>query len=189
MGVDPGMACTGIAVITMPELVPPRPKLELVKLKLVRTEKASKKVLRETRMTGDDQRRLRDVWNALQGLYDEYRPVVIGVEAYTPWVGRMGGNAWKVALSYQLVCCFGWHVGVEPFVFLPGDLKRIFVGQKGASKGDVAAAIAEKVVGVREQVADIAKTMQEHVTDAIAHAYLAAEELVRMRQMLHLGNE
>jgi len=181
IGVDPGLATTGVAVLQLPDL-------RVIDLRLVKTEKASKKELRSTRMTGDDQRRLRELWDALTLVADRYQPVMaMGIEAYTPWAGRQGGNAWKVGLAYQTACCFCWARRITPFVFTPGDLKRVFAGRKNASKGDVGVAVTELVVGASEKLNGIVPSQQEHVTDALAHAYLAAEEWIRLRDMFLVG--
>lgn len=180
MGVDPGLAKIGVAVIqqTMGQSV------RLVRLDLLQTKKATKKELRHTRMVSDDQRRLRELFDGLNSIRTELNraPVALGVEAWTPFPGKMGGNAWKTALGYQTVVVFGWSQGWNVMPFHSGDLKRCFLGKQGGTKDEVAQAMFQKVEGLEEAVQKLAKGHREHVTDAAGHAYLALVELYRIRQ-------
>lgn len=155
-----------------------------------KTRKAKGKMAARLRIADDDQHRLRQQWDALHVLGEMMAEVgspiqAVGMEAYTPFQAR-GGNAWKSALSYQVAAAFAWSVGVEPMVFTPGDLKRLFTGQASASKGDVGAAIQTKVAGLGDLLAQQLKGDLEHLTDAAAHGYLALVEIARISTMVGL---
>jgi orotidine-5'-phosphate decarboxylase len=164
MGVDPGMANVGITVI---KLVDPMSPPQAMEARVLHTEKASKKELRSTRMAGDDQRRMLEQWRALGELADQYKPlVVLGVEAYSPWAGRMGGNAWKVGLAYQLVCCFAWSRGVQPFVFTSGDLKRIMTPARAIAAGADYLVVGRPVMEAADPKAS-AEAIQAEIAQAL----------------------
>jgi Holliday junction resolvasome RuvABC endonuclease subunit len=108
--------------------------------------------------------------------------MAVGVESYVPY--RAAGSGWKAALAYQLVCCLAWDWGVAAMPFTPGDLKRAFAGRLKATKGDVIEAMGQKLVSFAAQLEGIAKGHHEHVADAAGHAYLALEEVYKVRGML-----
>jgi len=179
LGIDPGMASMGLAVVCRSaEGVD-----KVLDGKVIETKKATKKELRNLRMCVDDQRRMRLLSDASEELIKKYNPHVIGIEAYAPTIGRMGGNAWKVGNVMQAMVCLSWNYGYEPLIFLASDLKRTFLGKSSGSKLEVEEVLREKVLGVGDILARFPKTKQEHVTDAIGHAVLALTELEKMRRM------
>jgi Holliday junction resolvasome RuvABC endonuclease subunit len=180
LGVDPGFANMGAAVVEQPMR---GGKITIIALKVLETKKASRKVLSMFRVAGDDQRRLKEQWELLTGMLTVSGCTAVGVESYAPWPGQMGGNAWKVGLSYQVVCAAAWYIGVEPFVFMPSDLKREFCHDKKASKEQVGAALAAMVEGLRRALIGIPLRLREHATDAVGHAVLALLEQRRLRSM------
>lgn len=180
MGIDPGFAHLGLAVVTRQK---PGDPLRLVTLEVVETSKAPKKAMRDLRVAADDQRRLRHFWNRLESVIAAYLPQAIGVESYAPWPGQMGGNAWKVALAYQLSVCVGWAHGVLPMTFRPDDLKRRLLGKNAGTKGEVEQGLCAEVTGLRDALDALPKTKREHAADAVGHALLAIEEAARMRAM------
>jgi hypothetical protein len=118
-------------------------------------------------------------------------PFLVGVEAYRPFKGRMGGNAWKSAVGYGLASGFARARGWPLHVFLPDDLKRAFGlgGRKipgtnqrvKVSKREVEVAVCRKVDGLAELLDKLPKAQREHAADAAGHAYLV---LVRHTQLL-----
>ena len=180
LGVDPGFANLGLAVVMRPK---PEAPLRLVTLEVVETSKAPKKAMRDLRVAADDQRRLRHFWNRLELVIAAYLPQAIGVESYAPWPGQMGGNAWKVALAYQLSVCAGWAHGILPMVFRPDDLKRRLLGKNAGTKVAVEDVLRTLVMGFGEALDKLPKTKREHAADAVGHALLAIEEAARMRAM------
>lgn len=177
LGVDPGFANTGLAVVE----VSPTPKL--IALRFLETSKSSKKAMRDIRVSADDQRRLRSIWDALSETIEQYHPNAIGVESYALFPGQLGGNSWKVALAYQLSVCVGWKYGVLPMVFRPDDLKRRFLGKNAGTKLAVEDVLKVLVLGFKDALLEFPKTKREHVTDAVGHAVLALEESAKMRAM------
>jgi Holliday junction resolvasome RuvABC endonuclease subunit len=179
MGIDPGFASLGMAVLERT----PQGKVRLLAVRVLETKKGSKKAMRDLRVAADDQRRLREFWEGLQRYLTEFSPKAMGVESYAPWPGQMGGNAWKVAFAYQMAVCAGWAHGLLPMTFRPDDLKRRLLGKNSGTKGDVEKALASQVEGFTEALEAISKTKREHAADAVGHAYLAMEEVEKMRAM------
>jgi Holliday junction resolvasome RuvABC endonuclease subunit len=179
MGVDPGLASTGVAILEKS----PNQKPICRELNVVRTKKADKKDRRGLRVTADDSRRLREVWNGLTDMTQVWQPQVLAFEVYSPY-GAQGGSAWKTARVEGAIQMFGLERGMLVLPFLPMDLKRGFCGRANASKQDVLFALAQKVENLEQMVQTFSKTLREHVADAAGHAYLAFEEVYRMRAML-----
>lgn len=181
MGVDPGLASTGIAILEKRA----NQKPVCLELNVVRTKKADKKDRRGLRVTADDSRRLREIWNGLAAMTQAWQPQALAFEVYSPYRAQ-GGTAWKAARIEGAVQMFGLEREMLVLPFLPQDLKRGFCGRVNASKEDVQNALAAKVENLDQMVNRFSKTLREHVTDAAGHAYLAFEEIFRMRSMLGL---
>ena len=179
MGVDPGVAATGVAVLAKTEASAPICQ----RLELIQTKKADKKDRRGLRVTADDARRLREVWNGLAPIAEEYRPQALAFEVYSPYQAQ-GGNAWKAARIEGAVQMFGLERGMLVLPFLPQDLKRGFCAALNASKGDVQEALIQKIERMSDELERFPKGKREHLADAAGHAYLAFEEMIRMRAML-----
>jgi len=188
MGVDPGLGMTGVAVLRQVQGKKPT----VMELAVVATEKAEKKARHNLRVATDDKRRFTEIWGKLSGIAEKYPLDAIAVEVYSPWQRKCKGKAagggfataWKTATVYGLGLGFGFSRGLLVFPFLPMDLKKGIVGKKGASKEDVKQALFEKVAFLGEHLNTLAKSKHEHVTDAVAHAYLGICEMHTMRQML-----
>lgn len=180
MGVDPGFASSGVAIVAQDGDNHP----ELLHLEVVRTKETPKKEMRNLRVSADDQRRMRELWDKLDELHHVYQPTMVAVETYAPFKGKMGGNAWKGAMVYALVSGFGYANGLVVLPFLPVDLKRGLCGKVSATKAEVEAAVGQKVRGFAEAIAKVPKTQQEHPSDATAHAYLALKEAEQLRQRM-----
>jgi Holliday junction resolvasome RuvABC endonuclease subunit len=179
MGVDPGMASTGVVILTKAE--GEKPICQHVEV--IRTKKAEKKDRRGLRVTADDSRRMREIWNGLADVHQAHRPQALAFEVYTPYRAQ-GGTAWKAARIEGAVQMFGLERQMLVLPFLPQDLKRNFCGKLGASKQEVQDAMALKVESLEAMMLRLPKTIREHVADAAGHAYLAFEEIYRMRSMM-----
>jgi len=176
-GIDPGFASLGIAILEKDA----EGEIQLLFLKVLETQKGNKKAMRDLRVAADDQRRLKIYWDGVQDAITNYRPHAFGVESYAPWPGQMGGNAWKVAFAFQLAVCAGWAQGLAPLIFRPDDLKRRLLGKNSGTKGEIETALCSKIAGMKEILDKIPKTKREHAADAVGHAYLAMEEVEKMR--------
>lgn len=187
MGVDPGWANMGIVVLEQTIGGP----VKCLLAKHIKTESENKKA--KIRVSVDDARRLKEIWYAIALAAEEAGPIqAISAEAYAPFKGRMGGNAWKSAMGYAVVHCYGFSQNILVHPGLPSDLKRGFGLSKSASKDEVGDALQAKIEGLREilyaprkvggSLLNIPEGSHEHVTDAAGHAFLGLMDIYKLRQ-------
>lgn len=182
LGVDPGWANTGWAIVERPfdTLVGPS---HCIALGVVRTKKADKKVMRNLRVSADDQRRLAEWHQEMVRVILEYQPRVLAYEVYQPFSNRLGGNAWKTARMEGAVQLLGLERRLAVMPFLPVDLKKGFTGGRSASKEEIFDAVAQRVYGFGTLASTRRKGDLEHIGDAAGHAELAFTEVQGMRQL------
>lgn len=178
VGVDPGFAAMGIAVLEKREDGIPK----VLDLQVAETKKANKKAMRVMRVTADDQRRTKELYFALASVVERYNPHAIAYEVYSPF-GPQGGNAWKAARIEGMVQAVAFTRDLLLLPFIPQDLKMHIVGKVKASKADVQKHIIGRVHGLPKALQAIKATNQEHVADAAGYAYLAYAEMFEMRRM------
>jgi Holliday junction resolvasome RuvABC endonuclease subunit len=179
MGVDPGLASLGVAVIEQRAT-----EVAALAATVLRTKKASQKMLRDLRVSADDQRRLGELWDGLVTTVTTHRPRGLAIEGYAPQPGRGGAGGWKSAVVYGVVYGLGRAHDCTVLPFWPGDLKRKLAGKASASKDEVAAVVLGEVAGLAELLRGIPRTQREHVTDAAGHALLGLREMQAMRRMM-----
>lgn len=181
MGVDPGLELTGVAVIRT------APALEIVHAELIKTKKADKKERRHVRVTNDDLKRYNEIFKRLLDLIDEFSVGILGVEAYTAGRPGISSAGAKTAIIYGGIVALGASRDLFVVPFLPSDLKRKFCGKQSGSKNDVAAGVAQEVVGFEDARVSFAKTKREHISDAAAVAVLAVDEVLEVMKILGIG--
>lgn len=179
MGVDPGFASMGVAILEKPTTGP----IAVRMARVLESKKAPKETLRLIRVASDDQRRLREFWVELHEIMEEYKPRALAIEQWRPFPGQMGGNAWKVGQACQVAQCVAWQREMSQFSFLPSDIKRRFLGKQAGDKNRVGYAILQAVEGLAPMLFSMAKGKHEHVYDAVGLAYLALEELERIKSL------
>jgi Holliday junction resolvasome RuvABC endonuclease subunit len=177
MGVDPGFATMGLAILE--QKMGERPRVLCLSVATTAKEK-KRKGLKAGRVSVDDQRRITELWMALDDTVKLVaRPFVFAVEAYRPFKGKGGGNAWKSAIGYGVASAYARAQGWPCMAYLPDDLKRAFMAQRSASKEEVEAALCLKIDGLREELDKIKMDQREHASDAAGHAYLALVEVMK----------
>lgn len=179
LGVDPGFASMGVAVLEQSA-----GRVRALAADVLRTQKAPRKALRDLRVASDDLRRLRVFWDGLAALAKAHAPQVLAVETYAPQPGRAGRNGWKAALTYGLVVGFGFAHGLSVMPFTPSDLKRQLARKAGASKQDVAEVVFGQVDDLEPLLRHLPASQHEHATDAAGHAVLGMREMVTLRRMM-----
>lgn len=179
LGVDPGLAKTGITFLERVGRAKPR-VLEVIVLE---TSPAKKKGSNTLRVTIDDQRRYKEIYTGMSALCQKYNPFAVGVEAYL--IGQQAASsAWKTAVVYGGILYYAYSQNMFVAPFLPLDLKRRFAGKKGASKLDVADGLYPLVTGLEDMISVLPKTKREHAVDAAGHAFLVFEEIDKTRELL-----
>lgn len=179
MGVDPGLAKTGVVFLERRGKEKPR----ALAVHVVETKPGKKKGSNTLRVTIDDQRRYKEVYTAIDSMCIDYTPFAVGVEAYL--IGQMAASsAWKTAVVYGGILYYAYANNMFVAPFLPLDLKRRFVGKQSASKLDVANGLFPLVDGLETMISVVPKTKREHVVDAAGHAFLVFEEIDKTRELL-----
>ncbi len=84
LGIDPGLASTGIGCVDRTA----DGQYVSRGVRLSRTEPARGKQFTRARTSEDDQRRVREHWNAVQSAIETIRPSVVGIENYTVYEPR-----------------------------------------------------------------------------------------------------
>jgi Holliday junction resolvasome RuvABC endonuclease subunit len=179
MGIDPGFASMGVAVIGRSNA---GARIQLLHLGTVSTAKATKKARVNLRATNDDQRRYDEIYDAIEALRQRYRPTAVGVEAYHPYVEAATG--WKTAVVYGGIIFWARASNIYCAPYIPQDLKRRFCGNQSGSKLAVASVVMQLIVGAPEAYLATNKTQREHVGDALGHAVLVLEEIDRVRKIV-----
>jgi Holliday junction resolvasome RuvABC endonuclease subunit len=169
LGVDPGMANTGLSVV--------RRTLQggyvIEQTALVQSTPGKKAV----RKADDDFRRLELIHKALQELIGRWSPQVIAIETYTPLMGMQGGSAWKTSMVYGMVMGVAISNSRRVVSQTPKDIKAAFTLGKAKGKGDVQAMLLRLVPGLQEHLGKVCAGKREHMADATAHAMLALDRL------------
>lgn len=186
VGIDPGWANQGMVALRQTQ----GEQIQLVGVSLLETEKDKSAKAKHLRVSIDDGRRLRELWEGMDAFVTPLGSVnSIGVEAYAPFKAQ-GGNSWKSSMAYALVHGYAHHRDILVQPALPLDLKKSFGLAKGASKAEIGEALFQKIPALHEALLEkvkgrlrYAEGKWEHLTDAAGHAYLALLEIYRMRKL------
>ena len=181
MGVDAGLASTGVSIVT--KVGNNRP--QVLHTELIQTKQADKKQRNMLRGAVDDQRRYREIYTTLENISRVFSIQAVGLEAYHVY-GARAGNAWKTVAVFGGVIFWGFMKGMYVGVFTPADLKHTFCSKASASKMEVQKALPVFIDGFDIRIREYAKGKQEHITDATGHAYLILQEVVNNRILLGL---
>lgn len=176
LGVDPGLAHMGVAVVETVEGELPR----VLDAYVVGTKKTTSK---SRKVVDDDIDRMNLLWLNLHESAHEFQPNCVGIETYTvfkPGQGGQGkGAGWKALYAFAMAAAIGFEHKIDVFSFRPSDMKRQITGVVTASKDDVEDAVRAKVQNLDEFLSLIPSNNREHAADAVGHALCA---LTRMQK-------
>lgn len=164
VGIDPGFANFGWAVLDFPEAAPP----EICAAGVIRT---TRRQGRET-VSESNAKRCGEIAERLCQIMDDWRPWIIGTEAQS-WTRRHKADV-QVAQAFGVIFALA---GMDscPVVHLPPqEVKMRACGKKSASKAEVQAALAERLRFYHKTVGEIPKSHREHAADAVAVALAAS---------------
>lgn len=164
LGIDPGFANFGWAVLDFPEAAPP----EICAAGVIRT---SRRQGRET-ASESNAKRCGEIAERLCMVMDDWRPWIIGTEAQS-WTRRHKADT-QVAQAFGVLFALAGMDGCPVVHLPPQGVKMVAAGSKRASKADVQAALAERLRFYQKTIGQIPKSFREHAADAAAVA-LAAE--------------
>lgn len=185
LGIDPGFANVGVAVLKIGKLADARRRLgggfefEVLSTDVLRTSKSDKNV--KIYVADDNIRRLREMLSSVCSVIDEHEPIAICAEAMS--FPRNASSAAKMALFWGGLVAVAHERDIPLYSATPQQIKIALCGNKAATKDDIAAAVtkhAAKPVPMK-----LARTKQEHAYDAIGAALtcLGSDELRLARKL------
>lgn len=181
LGLDPGLANLGIAVV---ELVGGGDKL--VHLDVMRTEKSAKK--RDVLASDDNLRRAREVSVRLMSVFTTYKIAAICAESMS--FPRSSSAAAKMAMCWGAAAMLVAQNDIPLVQASPQEIKQTVCGRKDASKEDVEAAVRARYPNAHGlfsgRAPPIAPSYREHAYDAAAAimtALVKSEAVRAIRKM------
>lgn len=181
-GVDPGFAGQGVAVLeqTSADAIP-----EVLFASSTKTEKRAGKKRKDLRVSADDQRRFKELWESLESARRAItKPInALCIEVYSPYKEATGVAA-KTGAAYGGATYWGLSQGYVIIPAVPQDVKRGVCGKVSASKMEVQERIVGLVPSLAPYLERTLKTQREHLADAAAHAYVGLKEMWELRRML-----
>lgn len=167
IGIDPGLASLGCAVLDVVPGAPPA----LLSLSVYTTQKADKR--RHLRAAEDESDRARELYRRLRSVVAVYRPEILAVEACAFPFGRS---------RFSVVSALGRVRGlIDALVednrlalveLTAQEVKRLAAGSKSATKDEVVCAV-ERLLPDAEWPPQ--RTLVEHAADAAAVAWCALQ--------------
>lgn len=170
LGVDPGLAHCGLAVVSETN----EGNLRILHCDVINTTKDS--TTAGLKVCDDDTRRLVTIQRAVMAAICEYKPTLVGLETYTPLAGKQGNGAFKVATVYGSVHALATSANRPVYSATPQDVRLAFLGSRSGTKEDVQEALKKHCSGIDKAIEKFNKSLREHVVDAIAHAVLALDK-------------
>lgn len=174
LGIDPGFASIGLAVVSIGATD------SVVKaLKLVKTEKASKKA--GTYVSDDNVKRTQEITRALVSVLRDNDIKVICAEAMS--FPRNSSAAAKMSLCWGALAATAEMLNIPIIQVSPQQAKVALCGRKDASKEDVQQALKDRfrVQNLDTLACDIPKSQREHPFDGLCAAVACNEsQLIKM---------
>lgn len=180
LGVDPGLANMGLAVVSLEGS-----SESVVHVEVITTEKSSKKT--DVRQSSDLVRRGRLISAGVASVVSAYCPVVIAVEAMS--FPRNASSAAKTALSWGVLCFVSETYNIPMVQASPQEIKKVLCGTAKASKKEVQESLERRYSGAfLSFLARYPKVRHEHGFDAVG-AVVACLDSECIRMARGLNNE
>lgn len=179
LGVDPGFASMGMAVLRL------SPSGDMpVYMTVFRTRKSDRK--RRVLSADDDFRRACELANFARHAFASYQPVAVCSEAMS--YPRNSASAAKIGMSIGIVAALATQHGLPCLQISPQALKQRLCGNKSAAKAAVLASLAARYpeADFDSLLRHLPATEMEHAWDALGSvvACLDSTELRTVRKML-----
>ena len=163
LGIDPGFANFGWAVVQFEKAQPPR----LLASGVIRTDARAGRLT----VSESNAQRCGQIADALVDIMDNWRPWIIGTEAQS-WTRRHKADV-QVAQAFGIIFALAGVDGC-PVVHLPPQVvKQKICGVKSATKQQIQDALADRLVDYGPTIGQIPKTTRHHAADAAAVALAA----------------
>lgn len=179
IGIDPGFAALGVAVV---RLLPDGE--EVLALELIRTEK--EKAKRKVLAADDNVRRAREAARELMTLWEQHDVVAIAAESMS--FTRHASVSQKMGMTWGVIASLAEVYELPIVQASPQRVKDAVCGSKTASKEDVEAALKARYPEAAPLFAG-PNGQREHVWDALAAVVAALEsDVVRMARHLSVAS-
>lgn len=175
IGIDPGFANFGWAVVTLSQLRGPRAEMAGV----ICTEKASKK--QNTYATDDNIRRAREISRFMSELIEAFEVRALCAESMS--FPRNASVASKMAMSWGVIAAQADRFQLPVVSMSPQAIKLGVAASKTATKDDVARGVTARLEAIAFSLRDVAPSKREHGYDAAA-SVLAARDSDVLRTLL-----
>ena len=177
LGIDPGWASLGWGLL---DLGSPRPRC--LGAGVIRT-----KVNPKANRCDDNVERCAVIHDALSKLHKEHRFIIIAAEAQS-WT-RFAKSDRGVAMAWGVIAATAERFSCPVVQITPQEIKRRVTGASSARKAHVQTAIENMVQDAPGFLEALAKSQQNHASDALAVAVASqAHDLVRAVRR-YRGNE
>lgn len=172
MGIDPGFASIGIAIVEL------TPETERVRsLDVFNTEKSDKKL--DVRASADNFRRAREIARYLGHEFAKHGVGLVCAEAMS--FARDASVANKMGLSWGVLAALCEARSIPLVQASPQAIKKALCARKDASKDDVQFALRVRYAEVPDMLAGMRKGDLEHAADALGAVVACMDsELVRL---------
>jgi len=178
LGLDPGFACIGYAVVELPSEGGERP----INMGVFRTEKSSKK--QKVFASDDNVRRAREIYLFLRDLAtDGACGPVSAICAETMSFPRSSSVAAKMAMCWGAIAALSEQFNIPVIQASPQQLKKSVTGSKTSDKEAVQKALKKRYgkALLDESCRDVLPSMLEHPYDALGAVVATLDsELMRM---------
>lgn len=179
LGIDPGLASFGVAVV---ELLPEGERV--LALEVIRTAKSAAK--HDVLAACDNVRRARELAAALESIIRERCPVAIAAESMS--FPRSSSVAGKMCLAWGVVSALAEEHGLPVVQASPQQVKAAVVGDKSASKLDVESALLRRYGNAIEALVHVPDGQREHAFDSLAAVVASlGSDVVRMARAMTRG--
>jgi crossover junction endodeoxyribonuclease RuvC len=160
LGIDPGSRLTGFGVIDFDGAGPSYVASGTIKS-----------------MDGAFADRLRQIFESVAGIVDEFRPDIVSVESV--FMHKNAGSALKLGHARSAAICATFHHGAEIHEYAPREIKQAVVGSGAATK--------EQVQHMIVSILRLDGVPAEDAADALAAALCHGNQQ-RLRDRLGTGN-
>lgn len=178
LGVDPGFASFGVAVVQL--LLP---KDEVIRMAdVIRTQKVAKK--QNVKAADDNSRRAQELAVNLRGLIEHWKPTVVAAEAMS--FPRNASAAAKVAMAWGVLATLCATYQLPLVQATPQEIKKTLCKSKAASKEEVQIELETRYPQQFSQFTQaIPRGQWEHGFDAAGAAISCLDsEVVRMARRM-----
>lgn len=186
MGLDPGFAKTGYAILRWTDAI----GYELIHGACLRTKPCTSRAQMKRlniRAVDDDLNRYQVLSSNFESILAKYKPDVVGIESMVLSVHRSGGSftnsgASKVLAVYGAAVALAHIREIPTYASVPGAQQRYLLRKRKGDKRAVQAGLCSVHPAISAQIEKLPVYAQEHVTDAVVHGMIAGDKYRECRK-------